>query len=122
VVSVPAGPDRPYVFEGAVYIRKGGSTVAANASALRALVEESAEPTTRWERRPSMGFEIDGVDRSLLDETVRRAQDSRGYVFDNPKDPLAALSQLSLVQTGQLTNAADVLFGKRVALDRKSVV
>lgn len=115
VVSVPAGPDRPYVCEGAVYVRKGSSTVAANASTLRALVEESAEPTTRWERRPSIGFEIDDVDRALLDETVRRAGDRRGYVFDNPKDPLAVLSQLSLVQSGQLTNAADVLFGKKVA-------
>jgi ATP-dependent DNA helicase RecG len=115
VVSVPAGPDRPYVCEGAVYVRKGSSTVAANASTLRALVEESVEPAMRWERRSSVGFEIDDVDRALLDETVRRAGDRRGYVFDNPRDPLAVLSQLSLVQSGQLTNAADVLFGKKVA-------
>lgn len=115
-VSVPSGPDRPYVFEGAVFIRKGSSTTPANASALRSLVEALAEPTTRWERRPSIGLDIDGVDRTLLDETVRRAQTSRGYVFENPKDPLSALGQLALLQTGQLTNAADVLFGKKVAV------
>lgn len=114
-VSVPAGPDRPYVFEGAVYIRKGASTRAASASVLRELVEASGSSTTRWERRPSSGFEIEDVDRTLLTETVRRAQDRRGVRFDSPKDPLATLSQLSLVQTGQLTNAADVLFGKTVA-------
>lgn len=115
-VSVPAGPDRPYVFEGAVYVRKGASTHPANAATLRELVEESSSATTRWERRPSSGLEIEDVDRTLLTETVRRAQDRRGVRFDNPKDPLVTLAQLSLVQSGQLTNAADVLFGKKVAL------
>jgi ATP-dependent DNA helicase RecG len=115
-VGVPAGVDRPYVFGGAVFVRKGDSTVAANTSALRALVENAAGPATRWERRPSLGFEIDDVDVSLLHETVRRAQDRRGYVFDEPKHPLTTLGQLSLLQLGQLTNAADVLLGNKVSL------
>jgi ATP-dependent DNA helicase RecG len=114
-VSVPAGPDRPYVFEGAVYTRKGDATQPASASVLRELVETSSQSTKRWERRPSSGLEIDGVDRDLLTETVRRAQDRRGVQFDNPKDPYSVLGQLALLQTGQLTNAADVLFGKKVA-------
>jgi ATP-dependent DNA helicase RecG len=114
-VGVPAGPDRPYVFEGAVFTRKGTTVHTANALVLRDLVEVSVQSTKRWERRPSSGLEIEDVDLTLLTETVRRAQDRRGVQFDSPKDPLAALSQLSLVQTGQLTNAADVLFGKTVA-------
>lgn len=114
-VSVPAGPDRPYVFEGAVYIRKGTTTHAADAAALRELVETSSQATKRWERRPSSGLEIEDLDRELLTETVRRAQDRRGIQFENAKDPTSVLTQLSLLQTGQLTNAADVLFGKKVA-------
>jgi len=114
-VGVPAGPDRPYVFEGAVFIRRGASTHPATASALRELVENTAESTTRWERRPSTGLEIDGIDLALMHTTVRRAQDRRGYRFDSPNDTIATLSQLSLFQSGQLTNAADVLFGKKVA-------
>ena len=115
-VSVPAGPDRPYVFEGAVYIRRGSSNLPAKASALREMVEESSLTMTRWERRPSVGFEIDGVDRQLLEQTVRRAQDRRGQQFENAKIPESALAQLSLLQSGQLTNAADVLFGNKVAM------
>lgn len=114
-VGVPAGPDRPYVFEGAVFIRKGASTQAASASALREMVENTSQPTTRWERRPSIGLEIDGIDSNILHKTVQRAQDRRGYQFETPHDPVATLSQLSLFQSGQLTNAADVLFGKKVA-------
>jgi len=114
-VSVPAGPDRPYVYEGAVYIRKGSATHAADASALRELVETSSLSPKRWERRPSSGLAIEDVDRELLTETVRRAQDGRGVQFENTKDSTSVLAQLSLLQTGQLTNAADVLFGKKVA-------
>jgi ATP-dependent DNA helicase RecG len=114
-VGVPAGPDRPYVFEGAVFTRKGMTVHAADALALRQLVEVSVQSTKRWERRPSSGLEIEDVDRELLTETVRRAQDRRGVQFDSPKDPTAVLAQLSLLQTGQLTNGADVLFGKKVA-------
>ncbi len=114
-VAVPAGPDRPYVFEGAVYVRVGTSTHAATAPVLRSLVEGSRESPARWERRPSMGFDIDDVNQSLLDETVQRAQDRRGYRFDNRSDVPATLMQLSLLQSGQLTNAADVLFGRNVA-------
>lgn len=114
-VSVPAGPDRPYVFKGAVYVRVGASTRPATASVLRSLVEESGPSPARWERRPSIGFEIEDVDRVLLEETMRRAQDRRGFRFDNPRDLPATLMQLSLLQSGQLSNAADVLFGKSVA-------
>lgn len=114
-VGVPAGPDRPYVFSGAVFIREGSLVRAADALALRQLVETNVQTPKRWERRPSSGLEIDDVDRELLSETVRRAQVRRGVSFDNAKDPAAVLAQLSLVQTGQLTNAADVLFGKKVA-------
>jgi ATP-dependent DNA helicase RecG len=114
-VGVPTGPDRPYVFNGAVYIRKGEATQAADADLLRQLVETNAQTPKRWERRPSSGLEIDDVDRELLAETVHRAQDRRGIPFDHSKDPAAVLAQLALVQTGQLTNAADVLFGKKVA-------
>ncbi|MCY2966325.1 MAG: putative DNA binding domain-containing protein [Planctomycetota bacterium] len=114
-VGVPVGPDRPYVFEGAVFTRKGARVSAADALVLRELVEVSVQSTKRWERRPSSGLEIDGLDRELLTETVRRAEDRRGIPFDNSRAPVAVLTQLSLLQSGQLTNAADVLFGKKVA-------
>ena len=114
-VGVPAGADLPYVFDGAVFVRVGASTRPATARALRELVENSALSTTRWERRPSVGLEVDGIELPLLRQTVHRAADRRGYLFDNASDPAATLSQLALYQSGQLTNAADVLFGKKVA-------
>ena len=64
-LGVPAGPDRPYVYEGAVFTRKGTSTQPATPSALRDLVGNLARTTLRWERRPSIGLELDGVDNVL---------------------------------------------------------
>ncbi len=115
-VDVPEGSDRPYVFDGAVYIKKGKSIQAADAATMRDMVVRQSRETERWERRAAVGLAIDDLDRKLLDETVRRAQDRRGYQFEEAHNPEAVLADLALARFGQLTNAADVLFGKRVAL------
>ncbi len=65
----------------------------------------SALHRTRDRRYRLLRFAQDGAAR----------QDRRGYLFDSPNDPVATLSQLSLFQSGQLTNAADVLFGRKIA-------
>jgi ATP-dependent DNA helicase RecG len=115
-VEVPNGPDRPYVFAGAAYIRTRSATKPADTKALRSMVERGSQETARWERRPCLDLEISDLDLELLNETVRRAQDRRGYRFDDPRDASAVLSGLALMRFGQLTNAAEVLFGKKVAL------
>jgi ATP-dependent DNA helicase RecG len=80
------------------------------------MVERGSRETARWERRPCLDLEISDLDLELLNETVRRAQDRRGYRFDDPRGASAVLSGLALMRFGQLTNAAEVLFGKKVAL------
>lgn len=114
-VGVPAGPDRPYVFDGRILVRRGETTIAATALDLRALVEESSRDVVRWERRPCSGLDLGQIDQTLLRETVRRAQDRRAFDFEFPNDAVATLRKLALFQSGQLTNAADVLFGTEVA-------
>ena len=115
-VDVPEGSDRPYVFDGAIYIKKGTNIRAADAATMRDMVVRQSRETERWERRAAVGLAIDDLDRKLLDETVRRAQDRRGYRFEEAHNPDTVLADLALARFGQLTNAADVLFGKRVAL------
>ena len=115
-VDVPQGADQPYVFEGTILVRSGARSRPADAEAMRGMVERRSRETERWERRVASGLEIADLDRDLMDQTVRRAQDRRGYGFEDPRDPQVVLTDLSLSRFGQLTNAADVLFGKRVAL------
>jgi len=117
-VDVPEGRDQPYVFNGTVFVRSGSHTRTrvADAETMREMVERRSHETERWERRTAGGLEISELDSELMNETVRRAQDRRGYRFENPRSFDAVLADLSLFRFGQLTNAADVLFGRRIAL------
>ncbi len=114
-IGVPSGLDRPFVFDGSVFVRHGSQTQKADADKLRSLAEAASRDVIRWERRPCVNLEIEQLDEQPIRETVRRSQDRRGYVYENPHDIASVLSKLALLQTGQLTNAADVLFGKQVA-------
>jgi len=115
-VDIPAGRDRPYVFDGSVYVRRGLRTTKADAMTMQAMVEAKAREIERWERRPVIEIAADDLDWALLDETVRRAQDRRGYAFRDVSNRELVLMDLGLLRSGQLTNAADVLFGRRASL------
>ncbi len=115
VVDVPAGSQRPYVFEGTVFVRQGRQTVKADAETMRRLVERRASQPLRWERRASLGLERIHLDGDLIAQTIHRAQERRGYAFPDAANHEAVLEQLALSHRGQLTNAADVLFGRDVA-------
>ncbi|MEI7695517.1 MAG: ATP-binding protein [Chlorobium sp.] len=66
-VDVPEGSDRPYVFDGAVYIKKGTDIRAADAATMREMVVRQSRETERWERRAAVGLAIDDLDRKLFD-------------------------------------------------------
>ncbi len=116
VVDVPQGEDRPYVFQGTVYMRERTNSLIADADTMRRMVENRAREPERWERRASSGLGIEDLDRDLIGKVVQRAQEKRGYRFASPDDPETVLKELGLTRFGQLTNAADVLFGRQVAI------
>ncbi|MDA1012865.1 MAG: ATP-binding protein [Planctomycetota bacterium] len=70
-VDVPAGPDTPYVFGGAAYVRDGSTTRAANARQLKSLVTKSAGESDRWERRRAA---LDDLGQKLGDEQALAQQ------------------------------------------------
>jgi ATP-dependent DNA helicase RecG len=110
VIDAPAGSERPYVCDGSIYVRKGGNTVAADAAAIRALVAQQHSEPTLWERLPAAGLEVENLASEKIRATVDEAQRRRNYAFRDPGDVAAVLSDLGLMQSGMLTNGADVLF------------
>jgi ATP-dependent DNA helicase RecG len=116
VVDVPQGEDRPYVFQGTVYTRERTDSLIADAETMRLMVENRARRPERWERRASSGLGIGDLDVDLIGKVVQRAQEKRGYRFASPDDPETVLKELGLTRFGQFTNAADVLFGRQVAI------
>lgn len=115
-LDIPRGPDRPYIFKGAIYLRKGQRNVGATSEELRQMMQTGSAEPERWERRISSSFDSSELASELLTHVVQMAVQRRGYAFENTQDKLSVLSDLSLMRFGQLTNAADVLFGKKVSV------
>ena len=116
VFDVPAGRDRPYSADGRIYIRTGTNTVEAEGEEIQGIVEAGYQEVERWERRPLSGEGLERLDLDLILETARIGGESRNYRFTDPGEMTAVLKDLSLYRHGAVTNAAEVLFGVRPAI------
>lgn len=115
-IEVPEGKDRPYVCAGRVFVRRGGSTEAAQAQALREMVQTKSVAVDRWERRPSMAMEEGDLDHEEVQAMVGEAGQSGRHRFASPQDDDAVLAELGLAGTRGYTQGADVLFARNPAL------
>jgi ATP-dependent DNA helicase RecG len=115
VIEVPQGLDRPYVFKGAVFLRRGEMTVPADASSLKALVREQADAPLRWERRLS-SISVSDLDPDEIRTTVRKVETIGRFSLTDRDDDLAVLSDFSVYLNGAITHAGDVLFSKKPLL------
>ena len=112
VVEVPQGRDRPYVFDGGVFLRRGSSTTAADAEALKAMVRAQAETPLRWERRPS-SMSVQDLDPDEVRTTVRRIESNGRFALSDRADDVAVVRDLSGYANGAFTHAGDVLFSRK---------
>jgi ATP-dependent DNA helicase RecG len=115
-IEVPRGKDGPYVYKGAVYVRRGSQTLAADSATLREMVQTKSVEVERWERRPAVGLEEEDFDHKEIIETVKEAEAAGRFTFSNPDDMIATLEDLAFCRTGGFTQAADVHFAKNPAL------
>jgi len=113
-IEVPKGSDRPFVYRGAIHVRSGKQIKFADSEAVRAMIRTDTD-APRWERQLAAGLTIEDLKRSFVERTVEAASANRGMEFETPKDLDSVLKQLSMNQSGEITQAADVLFGKWVA-------
>lgn len=115
-VEVQAGKDRPYVFDGTVYVRHGSQTRKADQLTLQQIVQSQSVNAERWERRPSVNFEEGDLDRDEIAQTVKEAQEAKRFEFPHPDKVVDVLERLAVCRAGMFTQAADVLFAKNPAL------
>lgn len=112
VIDVPTGPDKPYLSGGSIYLRRGHLVHPATASDISNLIAKRATAETRWERQPVVGLQIEDLDLPEILKTAQLAESRGRRSFRNNSDAGAILSELSLSNEGQLTNASLVLFGR----------
>jgi len=120
-IEVPQGKDRPYVYEGAIYIRQQSMTRTADSETLRKMVQSRSVETQRWERRPAMALEEEDFDSDEIFKTSKEASETGRFIFPNPNNTIAILEELSVCRTGKFTQAADVLFAKNPAVRHPQV-
>ncbi len=116
IIDVPTGRDRPYAMNGTIYLREGASTIKGNAPAIQTLVEKGYAETERWERQSVPGAGMERLQRDLILETAQIGRDKRKFAFTDIQNPEAVLTDLGLYRQGAFTNAAEVLFGVRPAI------
>ena len=78
-VEVPAAKDRPYIFEGAIFIRRGSRTQVVDKLTLQRIVQSQSVSAERWERRPSVNLEENDLDHEEIAQTVREVQEARRF-------------------------------------------
>ncbi|CAM3238853.1 ATP-binding protein [Asticcacaulis taihuensis] len=111
VVNVPPGSDRPYVAEGAIWVRQGTETLRAKADDIRGMF--SADPLPeRWERRISPALEEVDIDYELVHAVLSQANETGRFHSSDMGSPNAFLSQVGLWRASGYTNAADILFAR----------
>ena len=115
-VEVPAGRDLPYVVDGRAYVRVGVQNQIANSAELRHIIQTRANEAERWERRPSLGLELDDLDYDEVLKTAKQAGRLGRIAPIVAADEFTALQQLGLAGTSGLTQGCDVLFGLQPAL------
>lgn len=112
LISVPAGLDTPYMFEGRMLLRKGTSLVPADSYELRACLQRRNIQPTRWERRQAPTLELSDLSADEILKTARTAAESNLYYFKNKENAESILEELTMSGPNGLTNAADVSFAR----------
>lgn len=109
MVDVPAGINRPYLYDGRAYVLDGGRVGYASADSVRNMVLLANAEEMRWEER----FSLASVERDVDEESVRSGFDrlERLVPGANTAQTLSAMLECyGVFRDWRLTNAGDVLF------------
>jgi ATP-dependent DNA helicase RecG len=116
ILDVPTGRDRPYSAKGTIYRREGSETLEATGQDIQQMVETGYREVERWERRPLSSDTIERLDKAEIEQTVKQGVEIRNFKFTAPEETATVLRELGLYRQGAATNASEVLFGVRPAI------
>jgi ATP-dependent DNA helicase RecG len=112
-VDIPSGADKPYSVDREIWVRVGSRTLRADEDRSAGIVERSAVELDRWERAPMPGFSIQDCDPEELSRSRNEIANVGRFGVDLPTTDEELLRRLFLLRSGQLTNAAVVLFARQ---------
>jgi ATP-dependent DNA helicase RecG len=118
VVAVEGGHDaRPFTFEGRAYERVGSTTRRMPQARYERLLVERGHAKRRWENLPADGLALKDLDRKEILRTRELAIQQNRISPDTSRDIGDILDRLGLRVAGVLTQAAQMLYGRRFLPD-----
>ena len=90
------GLEKPYVCNGKIMVKRGGTVVTAVASDVSTLIGQRAQTEGRWTSH-TLGVEENDLDGDLTRKVATTIKEPRGYAVDPAKKPTKILERLGLV-------------------------
>lgn len=117
-LSTDAARDvRPFTYEGRAYERVGSTTRRMPQAKYERLLVERGHAKRRWENLPAEGLALKDLDRKEILRTRELAIQQNRISPDTRRDIGEILDRLGLRANSVLTQAAQVLYGKRFLPD-----
>ena len=110
ILEVPSGSAKPYVFDGAIYVRRGASSDAAAPGEITRIVEQRSRDEERWERKLALGIEPEQLDKSEVSLAFQHVSQRFDVRVNSHSPTVEKLERLDLLADGWPRNAAVVLF------------
>lgn len=118
VLRAEAGNESaPFTFEGRAYARVGTTTRKMSQSRYEQLLLERIHAKRRWENLPAEGLTLKDLDRKEILRTRELAIQQNRISPETSRDIGEILDRLGLRAGGVLTQAAQILYGKKFLPD-----
>ncbi len=111
--AAPARQHAPFVFESKPYKRVGSTTTVMTQDEYARLLLDRNHSRHRWENQLSAGVRLDDLDREEILRTRQTAIEQRRLSAGTSMDIGDILDRLGLRLDGQLTHAAQMLYGTK---------
>lgn len=120
VIVLEAAPSRqfaPFVFESKPYKRVGSTTTVMSQAEYARLLLDRNHSRHRWENQPAVGVRLEDLDREEILRTRATAIEQRRLSAGTSMDVGDILDRLGLRIDGQITQAAQMLYGTKFLPD-----
>ena len=120
VIVLEAAPSRhfaPFVFESKPYKRVGSTTTVMSQEEYGRLLLDRNHSRHRWENQPAVGVRLEDLDREEILRTRATAIEQRRLSAGTSMDVGDILDRLGLRIDGQVTQAAQMLYGTKFLPD-----
>ena len=107
----------PFTFDGRPYERVGNTTRKMTRERYESLLLERAHARRRWENQPAVDVRLQDLDREEILQTREKAIEHRRISAETSRDVGDILDRLGLRRGRVITQAAQVLYGKKFLPD-----